>query len=253
MERMAVRAQTVVSDVLLAALAFAVAFFVTPTQPELGFGQAGAMSFFQLAALYAAIAGVFSIMFRGEMSPWRYVSIPDALVLARSALLTVGVFLLACFVLDRAEGLPRSTLVMAPLGSRPLDREVRWIVALADGGRGDRRYGGGHPALVRVGPSVGHYGHAVGGSDFDSGVAAANIPAHRLGHSALVRDLAGDDDDAALRPRHRNHFHRRKNSRLHQILVRNLNRWLRNPCPAHWEEPLRSRPALRRSLRARPQ
>ncbi|WP_293475188.1 nucleoside-diphosphate sugar epimerase/dehydratase [Phenylobacterium sp.] len=115
MERMAVRAQTVVSDVLLAALAFAVAFFVTPTQPELGFGQAGAMSFFQLAALYAAIAGVFSIMFRGEMSPWRYVSIPDALVLARSALLTVGVFLLACFVLDRAEGLPRSTLVMAPL------------------------------------------------------------------------------------------------------------------------------------------
>jgi O-antigen biosynthesis protein WbqV len=115
MERMAVRAQTVIPDVLLAALAFAVAFFVAPTQPELGFGQAGAMSFFQLAALYAAIAGIFSIIFRRELSPWRYVSIPDALVLARSALLTVGVFLLACFVLDRAEGLPRSTLVMAPL------------------------------------------------------------------------------------------------------------------------------------------
>lgn len=115
MERMAVRAQTVVFDVLLGALSFAVAFFVAPTQPELGFGQAGALSFFQLAALYAAIAGGFSLIFRGELSPWRYVSIPDALVLARSALLTVGVFLLSVFVLDRAQGLPRSTLVMAPL------------------------------------------------------------------------------------------------------------------------------------------
>lgn len=115
MERMAVRAQTVVFDILLAAVSFGVAFFVAPTQPELGFGQAGALSFFQLVALYAAIAGAFSLIFRGELSPWRYVSIPDALVLARSALLTVGVFLLSVFVLDRAEGLPRSTLVMAPL------------------------------------------------------------------------------------------------------------------------------------------
>ena len=115
MERMAVRAQTVVFDALLAALAFAIAFFVAPTQPELGLGQAGALGFVQLAALYASIAGAFSLIFRRELSPWRYVSIPDALVLARSALLTVGVFLLSVFVLDRAEGLPRSTLVMAPL------------------------------------------------------------------------------------------------------------------------------------------
>ncbi|WP_293454471.1 nucleoside-diphosphate sugar epimerase/dehydratase [Phenylobacterium sp.] len=115
MERMAVRAQTIVFDVVLAALAFTVAFFVAPTQPELGLGQAGALNFFQLVSLYAAIAGVFALIFRGELSPWRYVSIPDALVLARSAILTVGVFLLAVFVLDRAEGVPRSTLVMAPL------------------------------------------------------------------------------------------------------------------------------------------
>jgi O-antigen biosynthesis protein WbqV len=115
MERVAVRAQTVVFDVLLAAIAFSLAFFVAPTQPELGFGQAGALGFVQLAALYSSIAGVFALIFRRELSPWRYVSIPDALVLARSALLTVGVFLLAVFVLDRAKGLPRSTLVMAPL------------------------------------------------------------------------------------------------------------------------------------------
>ena len=115
MERMAIRAQTVVFDVLLAGLAFALAFFVAPTQPELGFGQAGALNFLQLGALYAAIAGVFALMFRRELSPWRYVSIPDALVLTRAAVLTVGVFLLAVFVLDRGKGLPRSTLVMAPL------------------------------------------------------------------------------------------------------------------------------------------
>jgi O-antigen biosynthesis protein WbqV len=115
MERVAVRAQTVVFDVLLAAAAFALAFFVAPTQPELGLGQAGALNFVQLAGLYASIAGVFMLIFRRELSPWRYVSIPDALVLARCAVLTVGVFLLAVFVLDRAKGLPRSTLVMAPL------------------------------------------------------------------------------------------------------------------------------------------
>ncbi len=115
MERMAVRAQTVLFDMILAAVAFALAFFVAPTQPELGFGQAGALSFVQLCGLYASIAGTFTLIFRRELSPWRYVSIPDALVLARSALLTVGVFLLAVFVLDRAKGLPRSTLVMAPM------------------------------------------------------------------------------------------------------------------------------------------
>jgi O-antigen biosynthesis protein WbqV len=115
MERMAVRAQTIVFDVALAALAFTAAFFIAPTQPELGFGQAGALNFFQLVLLYSSIAGVFALMFRRELSPWRYVSIPDALVLARIALLTVGVFLLAVFVLDRARGVPRTTLATAPL------------------------------------------------------------------------------------------------------------------------------------------
>ncbi|MDZ4371801.1 MAG: nucleoside-diphosphate sugar epimerase/dehydratase [Phenylobacterium sp.] len=125
MERMAVRAQTVVFDMLLAAVAFVLAFFIAPTQPELGFGQEGALGVFQLAALYAAIAGVFGVIFRSELSPWRYVSIPDALVLGRSALLTVGVFLLAVFVLERAEGLPRSTLVMAPVFQMVIAMGVR--------------------------------------------------------------------------------------------------------------------------------
>lgn len=127
MERLAARAQTVVLDALLAAVAFSLAFFVAPMQPELGFGQAGALSFFQLCGLFAGIAGAFSLIFRRELSPWRYVSIPDALVLARCALLTVGVFLLAVFVLDRAEGLPRSTLVMAPLFQMAICMGVRIV------------------------------------------------------------------------------------------------------------------------------
>ncbi len=115
MERMAQRAQTVVIDVILAALAFCLAFVVAPTQPDFGLSRVATLPFFQLVLLYGAIAGVFAMLFRRELSPWRYVSIPDALVLARSALFTVGVFLLADFVLERGQGVPRSTLFMAPL------------------------------------------------------------------------------------------------------------------------------------------
>lgn len=115
MERVAFRAQTIVADVLIAALAFAGAYVVaTAGLPDLDFG-ALPRTFIQLTMVYAALAAAFSMLFRRELSPWRYASIPDALVLARVALLTVGVFLLAAFVLDRARGLPRSTLFMAPL------------------------------------------------------------------------------------------------------------------------------------------
>ncbi len=125
MERIAVRAQTVLVDALLAALAFAMAFFIAPVQPELGFGQAGALSFVQLCGLYAVIALGFSALSQRALSPWRYVSIPDTLVLTRSAVFTAAVFLLAVFVLDRAKGLPRSTLVMAPLFQMLISMGVR--------------------------------------------------------------------------------------------------------------------------------
>src|SRR6202012_594307 len=42
-------------------------------------------------------------------------SIPDALVLARIAVLTVSVFLIWVFIIDRGRGLFRSTLFLAPL------------------------------------------------------------------------------------------------------------------------------------------
>jgi O-antigen biosynthesis protein WbqV len=116
MERVAFRAQTIVADLLIAAAAFAFAFLIAPSAGQpLGAGGVPSLSFIQLVVLYAALAAGFSVLFRRELSPWRYASIPDALVLARIALLTVGVFLLWVFVLDRARGLPRATLFMAPI------------------------------------------------------------------------------------------------------------------------------------------
>ncbi|MDB5425003.1 MAG: UDP-D-quinovosamine 4-dehydrogenase, partial [Phenylobacterium sp.] len=116
MERMAFRVQTIVADVVLAAAAFALAFLISPAHAP-GFDPQGApaFSFIQLVVLYAALAGAFTMLFRRELSPWRYASIPDALVIARIALLTVGVFLLWVFVLNRGQDLPRSTLFMAPM------------------------------------------------------------------------------------------------------------------------------------------
>ena len=116
MERMAFRAQTIVADVALAAVAFTLAYLVASSgAPSLDVTGVPTLSLAQLTVLYAALAGGFTMLFRRELSPWRYASIPDALVLARIAVLTVGVFLLWVFVIDRARGLPRSTLFLAPM------------------------------------------------------------------------------------------------------------------------------------------
>lgn len=116
MEQLANRAQTVVADTFIAALAFLIAYSLSATR-ALGLDSSGltTLNLAQLVAIYAALAATFSTMFRRELSPWRYVSIPDALVLARTAILTAGVFLLAVFVIDRASGLARSVLAMAPI------------------------------------------------------------------------------------------------------------------------------------------
>ena len=114
MEQMAARAQTIIADALIAAGAFFLAYLLASGQ-FLESAQSGLPSFklLQLAGIYTGLAALFSTIFRRELSPWRYVSIPDALVLARTAFLTAGVFLLLVFVLNRAEGLPRSALAMA--------------------------------------------------------------------------------------------------------------------------------------------
>ena len=117
MERMAFRAQTIVADVILAAIAFTLAYSVASSStPSLDVVTSlPSLNLVQLTVLYAALAGGFSMLFRRELSPWRYASIPDALVLARIAVLTVGVFLIWVFIIDRGRGLPRSTLLLAPM------------------------------------------------------------------------------------------------------------------------------------------
>ncbi len=116
MERMAFRAQTIVADVTLAAVAFALAFLVGASGgPDIASADASSLNLPQLVVLYAVLTGGFTMLFRRELSPWRFASIPDALVLARIAMLTVGVFLLWVFIIDRAHGLPRSTIFLAPM------------------------------------------------------------------------------------------------------------------------------------------
>jgi len=101
---------------------------------------------------------VFTTLFRGELSPWRYASIPDALVIGRIAALTAVLFLLAVWVLDRASTLPRSALAMAAvfhvtgcLGLRVLRRAIheRALVKVAPI---RSKTGTQAPALLLIGP-----------------------------------------------------------------------------------------------------
>ena len=116
MQRMAMRAQTIVFDAFLAAAAFATAYMIAPPRLH-GLAANGlpSLTLIQMVVLYSALAASFSLLFRRELSPWRYASIPDCVVLSRIAVLTVGVFLLWVFILDRAHSLPRPTLFLAPL------------------------------------------------------------------------------------------------------------------------------------------
>ncbi|WP_375268415.1 nucleoside-diphosphate sugar epimerase/dehydratase [Phenylobacterium sp.] len=132
MKPMAFRAETVFADLAIAAVAFVCAYLLSPSAlPDLGFDGAPSLNLAQLTAIYAAFAGVFTALFRRELSPWRYASIPDALVIARIAALTGIVFLLTVWALDRASTLPRSALALAAvfqatgsLGLRVLRRAV---------------------------------------------------------------------------------------------------------------------------------
>ena len=159
MMRMAFRAQTVVVDVAIAALAFLCAYLLSPSAlPDLGFDGRSSLNIIQLTAIYAAFAAVFTTLFRGELSPWRYASIPDALVIGRIAALTSVLFLLAVWVLDRASTLPRSALAMAAvfhvtgcLGLRVLRRAIheRALVKVAPI---RSKTGTQAPALLLIGP-----------------------------------------------------------------------------------------------------
>lgn len=161
MVRVAFRTSTVAVDVLLAAAAFVIAYALAPLKISALSLGVPALTLIQLVVLYAALAAGFSVLFRRELSPWRYVSIPDVLVLGRVAVLTAGLFLLWVFVLDRARGVPRSTLVVAPLvqmmacvGVRVLRRALyEGAIPAPSPRRSAANRGAQAPFLLLIGPA----------------------------------------------------------------------------------------------------
>lgn len=114
MDQMANRARSLLADTAIATVALFAAFVLTA-------GRASDLSLQVLLSvalqslIYGLVAAAYTGVFRRELSPWRYVSTPDALVLARIALLTAASFLLLQFAADRAHNLSRSMLALAPI------------------------------------------------------------------------------------------------------------------------------------------
>lgn len=65
------------------------------------------------AALYALIGAVVEAVFQTERTAWRFASVRDVVALGRNVVLTVALFLLAIFAVDRGVQLPRSVIPLA--------------------------------------------------------------------------------------------------------------------------------------------
>jgi O-antigen biosynthesis protein WbqV len=113
-EQMANRARSLLADSAIATVALFAAFLLTAGRSvDLSPASLGGVAL--QALIYGGVAAAYSGLFRRELSPWRYVSTPDALVLARIAILTAATFLLLQFAADRAHSLSRAMLALAPI------------------------------------------------------------------------------------------------------------------------------------------
>jgi O-antigen biosynthesis protein WbqV len=111
---MANRARSLLADSAIATVALFAAFLLTAGRSvDLSPASLGGVAL--QALIYGGVAAAYSGLFRRELSPWRYVSTPDALVLARIAILTAATFLLLQFAADRAHSLSRAMLALAPI------------------------------------------------------------------------------------------------------------------------------------------
>lgn len=114
MEQMANRARSLLADSAIATGALVAAYLLTAGRSvDLAPASLGAVAL--QALIYGSVAAAYTGLFRRELSPWRYVSTPDALVLARIAILTAATFLLLQFAADRAHSLSRAMLALAPI------------------------------------------------------------------------------------------------------------------------------------------
>lgn len=99
-------------------VAFLAAYEIRRAVPlEWWLTQSDAVRVLGWAALYASIGGAVELVAKTERSAWRFTSLSDVLVMSRSILAVMGLFLLVVFVLDRGLQLPRSVLVLAFLFS----------------------------------------------------------------------------------------------------------------------------------------
>ena len=114
MDQLANRARNLLADSAIACAALLAAFLLTGSRTS-SLDPAVLAGVFVQSLVYGGLACFFSWLFRRELSPWRYVSTPDALVLARIALLTAASFLLLFFAADRALSLSRAVLALAPV------------------------------------------------------------------------------------------------------------------------------------------
>ncbi len=114
MDQMANRARSLLADTAIATVALFAAFVLTAGRAS-DLSPQILLSVALQSLIYGLVAAAYTGVFRRELSPWRYVSTPDALVLARIALLTAASFLLLQFAADRAHNLSRSMLALAPI------------------------------------------------------------------------------------------------------------------------------------------
>lgn len=64
---------------------------------------------------FVAISAVFNAAFAVSRGSWRYVSIPDVLVIGKSSVVTVLIYTMAVFLTTRGENVPRSVLILSGL------------------------------------------------------------------------------------------------------------------------------------------
>src|SRR5579872_399173 len=103
-------------DVVMAALSFAVAFYLRLGNDALSYEPRMTLAY---GAMFTAVAGIVFLLTGLYRGIWRYASLPDLFNIAKAATLTVLIALPVMFIFTRLATLPRSTLL------------INWMVLIA--------------------------------------------------------------------------------------------------------------------------
>ena len=111
---MGVRAAKALIHVAVAFCAYAFAYQLVLAPTAYWWLTAHGRPVLLVAGIYALIAAAVELALRAERAAWRFVSVHDVINLARSAGATAVIFLVAAFILVRADSVPRSVMILAP-------------------------------------------------------------------------------------------------------------------------------------------